>query len=80
MFPGDGPVDPPTMSDGEYILWLEAERKRLQVELPDTRNAIRLILGRRDDIPWSEVSRRDVDSYVVGIRELKKAVEAAREE
>ena len=25
MMPGDGPIDPPTMGDGEYIQRLEAE-------------------------------------------------------
>ncbi len=30
MLPGDGPIDPPQMSDGEYIQWLEAKIERLR--------------------------------------------------
>lgn len=32
MNPGDGPVDPPTMSDGELIQWQESEIDRLQAD------------------------------------------------
>ncbi len=42
--------------------------KQLRVELLDTQNAIRLILGREQNVRWAEISADDVESHVAFIR------------
>lgn len=42
------PLDPPDMSDGEYIQWLEAERERLEAiidKLPKTADGVPVTPG-----------------------------------
>ena len=38
-------------------------------EIEHTRNAVRLCIGRRIDIPWPDVTDRDVDSCVDFVKE-----------
>lgn len=39
----------------------------------DLRDAIRLIVGRIQGIPWGEVPEREVEAYLRDIRRLKRA-------
>ncbi len=57
----------------------KTEVERLQTELLDTQNAVRLAIvrGRPMREPWPEVSAEDVKSVVAFIRAQREAVEAA---
>lgn len=52
-----------------YVAWLEAKVKAL-------RDSIKLIIGRKNGIPWPEVPESDVDGYVEEILRYKHAPEA----
>ena len=55
---------------------LADEIERLEAELIDTRNAIRLIIGRSDQIPWPDISDSDVDGNIDFVRKQRIATEA----
>ena len=56
-----------------------AEIERLQLELEDTRYAVRLIIGRQNDIPWPDVPEKEVDGFLCFIRQQRKVDEAKGE-
>lgn len=58
----------------------QAEVEQLRAELADTRDAIRLLIGRATHIPWSQIPEEDVDGYVARIRKQEAAEAAEGEE
>ena len=61
-----------------YLLLDEVER--LREELLDTRKVVKLILGQQYNLPWTEVSDRDVEFFVRFIRKQREAATTAKEE
>lgn len=70
MMPGDGPTDPPQMSDGEYIRWLESERRKLYAENERLREALAAVL-----VETNFISLQAARSYITEV--LAEAAEAA---
>lgn len=59
---------------------LNDDVERLRAEVLDTCNAVKLVIGRRDDVVWSLISDADVESYVACVRKQREAAEAAEGE
>ena len=53
----------------EEVEDLAAEVERLRGEVADTRAAVKLAIGRKNDVPWREVSEENVHGYVQFVRE-----------
>lgn len=51
-------------SGSERLKTVEAEVERLRRQLTDTRNGLRLSIGRHTDRPWKDVANADVDLAV----------------
>ncbi len=54
------------------ICRFSVETVRLRAENANLRDAIRLLIGRQNGMPWNEVSQSDVDSYLAEIARLKE--------
>ncbi len=61
------------------LQWAVDEIERLHDDLQNARNAIKLLIGRTTDTPWSEVSDADVDGNIQFIREQAAAESAVPE-
>jgi hypothetical protein len=58
-------------NDERLLATVTASRDELKALAFDLRDAIRLVIGLKTNVPWREVPQSDVDGYVTEIRRLK---------
>ena len=71
MLPGDGPADPPTMSDGEIIARLTHDNATLHASCKDMMSAWEAYLLHPDEICWDIESLIQDASAAIDLAEPK---------